>query len=130
LVTFTALNLAGLVLAVATGQWYLSQIYRTWYFPVAGAICLLGVAGVLPRAKPSTRGEGYERRYFYGSVWAVATAQPLLWLLWKVLPPTRGYDIVKLGLFAGILAVMGLLAWFGRLPRTRPIVADEFAISA
>ena len=32
----------------------------------------------------STQGEGHERRYFYGSVWAVAIAQPVLWLLWKV----------------------------------------------
>ena len=38
----------------------------------------------LPRVKPSTQGEGHERRYFYGSVWAVAIAQPVLWLLWKV----------------------------------------------
>ena len=34
-------------------------------------------------------GEGTERRYFYGSVWAVCIAQPVLWLLWKVLPATR-----------------------------------------
>ena len=42
--------------------------------------------GLLPRVKASTQGEGHERRYFYGSVWAVAIAHPILWLLWKVCP--------------------------------------------
>ena len=49
----------------------------------------LGAFGLLPRVKRSTKGEGHERRYFYGSVWAVAVAQPVLWLLWKVVPATR-----------------------------------------
>lgn len=130
LVTFTALNLAGLVIAIATGHWYLKQIYRVAYFPLLLAVWAVGVMGYLPRAKQSTRGEGYERRYFYGAVWAVATAQPLLWLLWKTLPQTRAFDVLKLLMFAGVLAGVGALAWLGRLPRTRPIVADEFAISA
>jgi hypothetical protein len=47
-----------------------------------------------------------------------------------VLPQTQAYDTVKLLIFGGILAGVGTLAYFGRLPRTRPIVADEFAISA
>jgi hypothetical protein len=130
LVAFTSLNLTGLVIAVATGDWYLRQTYDLAYFPMVGCVWLLGALGVLPRAKASTRGEGYERRYFYGAVWAVATAQPLLWLLWKILPPGRFFDAVKLGAFAAALATVGALAWFGRLPRTRPIIADEFAISA
>jgi hypothetical protein len=86
--------------------------------------------GRLPRARTSTRGEGYERRYFYGTVWAVATAQPLLWLFWKELPQTRVFDALKLVIFVGTLGGVGILAWLGRLPRTRPIIADEFAISA
>ena len=40
-------------------------------------------------------GEGHERRYFYGSVWAVCIAQPVLWLLWKVLPLTRTFDVAQ-----------------------------------
>ena len=32
---------------------------------------LLAALGKMPRVKPSTKGEGHERRYFYGSVWAV-----------------------------------------------------------
>ena len=130
LVTFTSLNLIGLATAVATGQWYLKQIYQSAYFPVAMAVWLIGALGYLPRAKRSTRGEGYERRYFYGCVWAVGAAHPALWLIWKVLPQTRLFDAVKLLIFAGILVSVGALAWFGRLPRTRPIVADEFVISA
>jgi hypothetical protein len=130
LVAFTVLNVAGLAQAVATGQWHLAELYRSWYFPIAGAVWALGLAGLLPRAKRSTRGEGYERRYFYGAVWAVATAQPILWILWKALPPGRAFDVLKLAVFVGTLGTMGVLAWLGRLPRTRPIVADEFAISA
>ena len=130
LITFTVLNLAGLAIAVVTGEWHLKQIYRTAYLPLSAAVWIVGALGYLPRAMASTRGEGYERRYFYGAVWAVATAHPVLWLVWRQLPQTQAYDALKLLIFAGILAGVGTLAWFGRLPRTRPIVADEFAISA
>jgi hypothetical protein len=78
--------------------------------------------------RPSTQGEGHERRYFYGSVWAVALAQPVLWLLWKVLPVTRTGDAVKLLVFVGILALVGYLSRLGLLPRTRPILPGEWAI--
>jgi len=87
----------------------------------------LGV--LLPRVKRSTKGEGHERRYFYGSVWAVCWAQPTLWLMWKVIPRTRPGDTVKLVVFLSILAVLGNLARLGRLPRTRPIVPGEIAVS-
>jgi hypothetical protein len=62
-------------------------------------------------------------------VWAVLVAQPVLWLLWKTLPPGRGFDIIKLAAFVGLLAMMGWSARLGLLPRTRPIVAGELAIS-
>ena len=57
---------------------------------MAGTIWLLGALGTLPRVKPSTAGEGHERRYFYGSVWAVAVAQPVLWLAVEVAAARRG----------------------------------------
>jgi hypothetical protein len=129
LICFVVLNLSGLVYAVATGAWRLRQIYDYAYFPIAIAIWILGAAGQLPRAKASTRGEGTERRYFYGTVWAVCAAQPVLWVLWKALPRTHGADIAKAAVFAGILAAMGHVAKLGVLPRTRPIVAGEWAIS-
>ena len=128
-ITFAVLNITGLVIAIATGDWYLKQIYRTAYFPMAGTIWLLGALGQLPRVKPSTKGEGHERRYFYGTVWAVCVAQPVLWLMWKVIPQTRPGDALKLAVFVGILAFMGRLAYQGRLPRTRPIVPGEIAVS-
>jgi hypothetical protein len=128
-ITFAALNVAGLVVAIVTGHWYLKQIYRYAYFPLAGSIWLLGALGRLPRVMPSTKGEGHERRYFYGSVWAVCWAQPVLWLTWKVIPPTRTGDTLKLLIFLGILAFVGNLARLGRLPRTRPIVPGELAVS-
>ena len=128
-VTFAVLNIAGLAIAVATGQWYLRQIYRYGYFPIAAAFWLLGALGRLPRVKPSTKGEGHERRYFYGTVWAVCWAQPALWLMWKALPETRASAALKLAAFVAILALVGNLARLGRLPRTRPIVPGELAVS-
>jgi hypothetical protein len=128
-VAFGALNIAGLVVAIVTGHWSLKQIYRYAYFPLAGSIWLLGGLGLLPRVKSSTKGEGHERRYFYGSVWAVSWAQPVLWMLWRVLPRTRAADTLKLAVFLAILALVGNLARLGRLPRTRPIVPGEIAVS-
>jgi hypothetical protein len=127
--TFALLNIAGLIVALVTGEWYLRQLYDLGYFPLAVTIWVLGAFGVLPRVKPSTKGEGHERRYFYGSVWAVCIAQPVLWFLWAVLPQTPVADVTKLVVFIGILWFVGWLAYRGRLPRTRPIVPGELAVS-
>jgi hypothetical protein len=91
-------------------------------------VWLIGALGFLPRVRASTVNEGHERRYFYGSVWAVAIAQPILWLLWKVVPVSRGGDLLKLAVFVGILVVVGYLSRLGALPRTRPILPGEWAI--
>ena len=128
-VAFAVLNAGGLLYAIVTGEWRLKQMYEWFYFPIAGTMWLLGGLGYLPRVKPSTKGEGHERRYFYGSVWAVAIAQPVLWLLWKVLPQTRTGDGIKLIVFVGILAAVGHMSRLGLLPRTRPIVPGELAVS-
>ena len=128
-VAFAVLNIAGLVWALATGMWRLKQMYALAYFPIAGTMWLLGAFGRLPRVKASTQGEGHERRYFYGSVWAVAIAHPILWLLWKVVPETRAGDAIKLIVFVGVLAFVGHLSRLGLLPRTRPIVPGELAVS-
>jgi hypothetical protein len=127
-VAFAVLNTAGLAYAVATGNWQLRQFYDYAYFPIAGTVWLLGAFGQLPRVRTSTKNEGHERRYFYGSVWAVALAQPALWLLWKVVPVSRGGDLLKLGVFLLILGVIGYLSRLGVLPRTRPILPGEWAI--
>jgi hypothetical protein len=117
-----------LTYALMTGEWRLRQMYDVAYFPIAGTMWVLGAMGRLPRVKASTQNEGHERRYFYGSVWAVAIAQPVLWLLWKVLPATRPADALKLLVFVGILAFVGHLSRRGVLPRTRPIVPGELAV--
>jgi len=128
-IAFALINLAGLTVAVLTGEWRLRQMYNVAYFPIAGTVWLLGAFGLLPRVKASTAGEGHERRYFYGSVWAVLLAQPILLILWKVLPRGFAGDVAKLAAFAAILGVVGWSARLGLLPRTRPIVPGELAVS-
>ena len=128
-IAFATLNIAGLAYAAFTGEWHLKQMYAAAYFPIAGAVWALGALGRLPRVKASTQGEGHERRYFYGSVWAVVIAHPVLLLMWKLLPAGRVIDSVKLAIFVGILAAVGQMSRLGMLPRTRPIVPGEWAVS-
>jgi hypothetical protein len=128
-VTFSLLNAAGMLYASITGEWRLKQIYESFYFPLTGAVWMLGALGLLPRVKRSTKGEGHERRYFYGAVWAVSFAHPVLLILWKFLPRGPVIDGVKLAIFIGALAFVGNMARRGLLPRTRPIVPGEIAVS-
>jgi hypothetical protein len=129
IVAFALLNAAGLAYAAMTGEWRLKQMYEAAYFPVAGTFWILGGLGLLPRVRRSTKGEGHERRYFYGSVWAVLIAQPILGLMWKLFPQTTAFDVIKLTVFVAILATVGYMARLGLLPRTRPIVPGELAVS-
>jgi hypothetical protein len=122
---YALLNLAGLGIAAATGHWRMKQIYYYAYLPLAALILLMGALGKLPRVEPSTKKEGTHRRYFYGTVWAVTAAQTVLLVLWKLLPLNAATNWVKLGAFAGMLAVMGWIASRGLLPRTRPILPGE-----
>jgi len=126
---FALLNLAGLLIAVFTGVWYMKQIYNYAYLPLCAVILLLGAIGKLPRVGPSTRTEGTERRYFYVSVWAVTAAQTLLLVLWKTLPRGLAGDLTKLLVYVAALLFMGLLAQRGLLYRTRPIVPGEVIVS-
>ena len=128
-ISFGLLNLVGLVIAAATGVWYMKQIYLYGYAPLCLTILAMGAAGRLPRVGTSTKNEGTERRYFYGSVWAVTVAQTLLLMLWKSMPATREAALVKLGVYAGTLVVMGLAAYRGVLPRTRPILPGELMVA-
>jgi hypothetical protein len=129
LLNFALLNLAGLAVAAITGRWYMKQIYAYGYAPLCILILLLGAAGVLPRVRRSTQGEGWERRYFYGTVWSVTAAQTVLLILWKALPKNHTTDIVKLTFYCAVLAGMGLLAARGVLPRTRPILPGETMVA-
>ena len=129
LLNFALLNLAGLAVAVATGTWYMKQIYAHGYTPLLVVILAVGALGVLPRVRRSTQGEGWERRYFYGTVWAVTAAQTVLLILWKTLPRTHTADIVKFAVYCAVFVGMGLAAAFGHLPRTRPILPGELMIA-
>ena len=104
-------HVGGLGWGLAAGVSYASYyIFGKWvlrrYAPVTiyAVVLPIGALGLLPRVKASTKNEGPERLYFYGSVWAVCIAQPVLWLLWTVLPEGRVFDIAKLVIFVGILA--------------------------
>ncbi len=93
LLSFAILNLIGLAVAVETGVWRLRQIYDRGYFILFVVILAAGLLGRLPRVGRSTAGEGIERRYFYGAVWAVTAAQTALLILWKALPRTHSTDV-------------------------------------
>ena len=129
LLSFAALNLAGLSVAALTGRWYLKQIYHYGYVPAFLILMALGIAGLLPRVKPSTKGEGSERRYFYGAVWAVTTSQTLLLAMWKTLPRSHSADVLKLLIFVASLSAIATVATFGLLPRTRPILPGEMMVA-
>jgi hypothetical protein len=128
-ISFALLNLTGLAVASATGVWYMKQIYDYGYFPLAAIVLVLGALGKLPRVGPSTKNEGTERRFFYGTVWAVTAAQTVLLVLWKALPRSQTGDLAKLLVFVAVLLFMGLLAARGKLYRTRPILPGEVMVS-
>jgi hypothetical protein len=125
---FALLNMTGLALAAFTGTWRLKQIYYYTYSPLCAFILLLGLLGKLPRVGPSTKNEGVERRYFYGSVWAVTAAQTTLLILWKSMPETQPANLIKLIVFICVLILFGLASSRGMLPRTRPIVAGDVMV--
>jgi len=106
----------------------MKQLYQYVYFPLAILILLLGAFGKLPRVGKSTKREGIERRYFYGSVWAVTISQTILLVLWKTLPLTRTGSLIKLVIYAALLFLMGSFAYNGALPRTRPILPGELMV--
>ncbi len=127
--SFALLNAAGLLIAAATGRWYMRQLYRWAYPGLAGTILLLGVGGALPRAGLSTKNEGTERRVFYSAVWSVTLAQTALLALWKTQKLSRKTNMLKLGVFGGTLALVGWAARRGLLPRTRPILPGDVIVA-
>jgi len=122
IISYALLNGISLIDAVVGGVWHSRQIFQWGYFPIVAIVWLAGIAGQLPRARRSTQGEGFERRQFYGAVWAVSASQVILLGLWKTLPLTAETNLLKLAVFVAILAGKGHLARRGLLPRTRPIL--------
>jgi hypothetical protein len=129
LLNFALLNLIGSTEAVVTGKWHMKPIYSRYYFVIFGMVTVLGLLGLLPRVGRSTKGEGIERRYFYGAVWSITFSQTLLLILWKTLPKNHATDIVKLCAFMLSLAVFGTVSVWGLLPRTRPILPGEAMVA-
>ena len=127
---FALLNLAGLLIATITGVWTMKQLYQWGYPPLCILILMLGAAGVLPRVGRSTKREGIERRYFYGTVWSVTIAQTILLILWKAMPDalvhSRQGSAIELAVYSAVLLALGLATWQGMLPRTRPILPGEY----
>jgi hypothetical protein len=130
---YALLNLVGMIMAAFTGTWYFKQIYNYAYFPLCAVILLLGAFGKLPRVGRSTKHEGTERRYFYGSVWSVTISQTVLLIVWKLLPHDFGVSragiVFKLIVYVVMLLASALAASRGMLPRTRPILPGEVMIS-
>ena len=56
-------------------------------------------------------------------------AQIVLLLLWKTLPRTHSVDVLELGVYVAVLAIVGGAAARGTLPRTRPIVPGELIVA-
>ena len=54
-ITFTLLNLAGLVIAAVTGKWVMKQIYLEAYFP---ALCRRAAAGTI---RPAAQGGAFDQ---------------------------------------------------------------------
>ena len=128
IVAFAVLNVAGLIGAVVTGRGISrsSTTRPTFRWPAAcgcwapSASCR--GSSLRPRAKAMSAAT------FTGS-WMVTIAQPVLLVLWKVLPHGFAFDVIKLVAFSGTLAIVGWWARLGLLPRTRPIVPGELAVS-
>jgi hypothetical protein len=129
LLNFFILNLAGLIVAIVTDHWLMKQIYSAGYLPVFLLIMLAGVCGLLPRARRSTKGEGFERRYFYGAVWSVTLAQTTLLILWKTMPKNHATDVEKLTAYLAVALAVAIVSTFGLLPRTRPILPGEMMVA-
>ncbi len=116
-IAFALLNIAGLATAMVTGHVAVAPAVRGRLLPDrhrgldprrTRPVCR--ESSVRPRVK------GTSGAISTGPVWAVAIAQPILWVLWKVLPHSRPADAFKLAIFVGVLAYVGNLARRGLCP--------------
>ena len=128
-INFALMNLLGLLIATTTGVWRMQPLYAKAYPILLALVLIAGATGALPRVRRSTKGEGTERRYFYGTVWSVTAAQAVLLVLWKTLPRTHTTDVVKLAVYVAVLTAMGAAAAAGLLPRTAPILPGELMVA-
>ena len=59
----------------------------------------------------------------------MTTSQTLLLAMWKTLPRSHGADVLKLLIFVASLSAIAMVATFGLLPRTRPILPGEMMVA-
>ena len=129
-ISYAVLNLTGLITALATGQWMLKQIYQIRLFPAGRVwygywVCLVNcrVCCPLRKVRDMNAATSTDRFGLFASrsQWWVCSGSgcrkrtETTWL--------------KLIVFVVILAFMGTMAYFGRLPRTAPIVPGQLAVS-
>jgi hypothetical protein len=117
-----ALNVIGVAIAAANGQWLMADLYRWLYYPLALAIVAATWLDVTPRARRSTLNEGAERAWFYVAIWVVVPTQSISWAVWRFGQKIglHGAELGRANLLA-ILLVGGALAYLGLrgiLPRT------------
>ena len=116
------LNFLGLVLAVATGEWRIAELYRWMYYPLALAIALATALNLTPRARRSVKWEGVERAWFYVTIWTVVPSQAAAWAMWR-LGPRFGFEgdalsTARLVTFVAVSLLFFVPGFYGRLPRT------------
>ena len=58
----------------------------------------------------------------------IPLAQTVLMILWKLVPRGTAGDVIKLAVYVVMLALVGVAASYGQLPRTRPIVPGELMV--
>jgi hypothetical protein len=63
-ITFTLLNLAGLVIAAATGKWVMKQLYLQAYFPLCAIVLLLGLFRPAAQSGAFDQGRGHRAAIF------------------------------------------------------------------
>ncbi len=128
-VTFAVLNIAGLTWAVITGEWRLRQIYDAAYFPSPAACgcwarsAVSLASGDRPKTRATSAATSMDR------CGRSALRSPCSGSSGRCCRVRAHSDGLKLAIFVAVLVWMGNLARRGLLPRTRPIVPGELAIS-
>jgi len=121
LVPYT-LNLIGLIVAVATGRWIVTELYTWLYYPLAAAIVLATLLNWTPRARRSTRGEGAEKAWFYVAIWTVVPCQVASWAMWRLGGRLRmqsaALNQARLAVFLMVSTALFAITFRGLLPRT------------
>ena len=106
------------------------QIYDIGYLPIAGTMWLLGAAGWLPRVRSVDERRGPRAPILLRvGVGGLHRAAGVVVPVEGAAAIGRTFDVIKLAVFWGILAYVGNLARRGLLPRTRPILPGEIAVS-